>query len=450
MSSTTGTHRRLVLHNCTIVNPIGTKDIQLLEQHSICVNLTGRIEVVAASTSAAVSNFIAAGADVIEANGKFVTPGLVDTHCHGPQYRNSGTGTDLPLLKWLEKYTFPTEAKFNDVAFARDVYGKVVRRSLLNGTTTCCYFATIHPEATCAFADIVKAAGQRAFVGKVCMDRNSPPTYIEPSPAQSLADTVRVVDYIEQLQCPTVQAVLTPRFVPTCSSELMHGLGAIARERRVFVQSHISENVDEIKWVSDLHPDCPSYTDVYHRHGLLNDRSVMAHAIYLSDEELALFRSTGASISHCPNSNFTICSGVLDVRRVLDAGVTLGLGTDVSGGYAPSMWDAIRMAIVASSVHSVSGKRPEPLGYAEAFNLATLGGARALALGDEIGSIEVGKQFDALLINPAAPGGPIDLFDGLTMSELFQKVVFLCDDRNIDRVFVCGVEANANAATATQ
>lgn len=447
--SSTGTHRRLVLHKCTVVNPVGTKEVQLLEEHSICVNLTGRIELVAPSASAEVNKFIASGVDLIDASGKFVTPGLVDTHCHGPQYRNSGTGTDLPLLKWLEKYTFPTEAKFCDVAFARDVYGKVVRRSLLNGTTTCCYFATIHPDATCVFADIVKAAGQRAFVGKVCMDRNSPPTYIEPSPAQSLADTVRVVDYIEQLQCPTVQAVLTPRFVPTCSSELMHGLGAIARERRVFVQSHISENVDEIKWVSDLHPDCPSYTDVYHRHGLLNDRSVMAHAIYLSDEELALFRSTGAAISHCPNSNFTICSGVLDVRRVLDAGVKLGLGTDVSGGYAPSMWDAIRMAIVASSVHSVSGKRPEPLGYAEAFHLATLGGARALALGDEIGSLDVGKQFDALLIDPAAPGSPIDLFDGLTTSELFQKIVFLCDDRNIERVFVCGVEANASAATAT-
>jgi hypothetical protein len=176
---------------------------------------------------------------------------------------------------------------------------------------------------------------------------------------------------------------------------------------------------------------------------LLNARSVMAHAIYLSDEELALFRSTGASISHCPNSNFTICSGVLDVRRVLDAGVKLGLGTDVSGGYAPSMWDAIRMAIVASSVHSVSGNRPEPLGYAEAFYLATLGGARALALGDEIGSLEVGKQFDALLIDPAAKNGPIDLFDGLTTSEVFQKIVFLCDDRNIERVFVCGVEIDA-------
>jgi guanine deaminase len=445
------THRRaFVVHGGTVVNAKGLKSLELLENHSVCVDANGRIVHVSGAEDAATSAFIASGADVIDARGKFVTPGLVDTHCHGPQYRNAGTGTDLPLLKWLEKYTFPTESQFCNVAFARDVYGKVVRRSLRNGTTTCCYFATIHAEATCAFADIVKAAGQRAFVGKVCMDRNSPATYVEASAERSLADATRVVDYIEQLNCPTVHAVLTPRFVPTCSSALMHGLGAIARERGTFVQSHISENVDEIKWVSSLHPDCPHYTDVYHRHGLLNARSVMAHAIYLSDEELALFRSTGASISHCPNSNFTICSGVLDVRRVLDAGVKLGLGTDVSGGYAPSMWDAIRMAIVASSVHSVTGQRPaEPLGYAEAFYLATLGGARALALGDEIGSLEVGKQFDALLIDPAAKHGPIDLFDGLSTSEVFQKIVFLCDDRNIERVFVCGVQIDPEAALSS-
>lgn len=437
------------MHGGTVVNPKGLKSLELLENHSVCVDANGRIVHVASATDATTAAFIASGAAVIDARGKFVTPGLVDTHCHGPQYRNAGTGTDLPLLKWLEKYTFPTEAKFSNVDFARDVYGKVVRRSLRNGTTTCCYFATIHADATCAFADIVKAAGQRAFVGKVCMDRNSPPTYIEASAESSLADTVRVVDYIEQLQCPTVHAVLTPRFVPTCSSALMHGLGAIARERGTFVQSHISENVDEIKWVSSLHPDCPHYTDVYHTHGLLNARSVMAHAIYLSDEELALFRSTGASISHCPNSNFTICSGVLDVRRVLEAGVKLGLGTDVSGGYSPSVWDAIRMAIVASSVHSVSGNRPEPLGYSEAFYLATLGGARALALGDEIGSLEVGKQFDALVIDPAVKNGPIDLFDGLSTSEVFQKIVFLCDDRNIERVFVCGVEIDPEDAMSS-
>jgi guanine deaminase len=378
-----------VVHGGTVVNPKGLKSLGIARKHSVCVNASGRIEVVAASTSARREHVIASGADVIDANGKFVTPGLVDTHCHGPQYRNAGTGTDLPLLQWLGEST-----RF------RPRQSSAMSRLLATCTAKWCVAACATARRRAATLPrftprppVPLLISSRRRSARVCRQGlHGPqlaPTYIEPSAARSLADTVRVVDYIEQLQCPTVHAVLTPRFVPTCSSELMHGLGALARERRVFVQSHISENVDEIKWVSSLHPDCPSTTPTSTTARLLNDRSVMAHAIYLSDEELALFRSTGASISHCPNSNFTICSGVLDVRRVLDAGVKVGLGTDVSGGYAPSMWDAIRMAIVASSVHSVSGNRPAPLGYAEAFYLATLGGARALALGDEIGSLEV-------------------------------------------------------------
>lgn len=427
-----------VIRDATVVQPVALDDVRLLEHHTVGVDrATGRILFVKPNEQVAPQT-----GDEFDARGKFLVPGLVDTHCHGPQYRNAGLGTDRPLLDWLQTYTFPTEARFADLAFARDVYTKVVRRTLRNGTTTCCYFATLHVDATMELARVVQQLGQRALVGKVCMDRNAPPTYVEASAAQSLADAARVVDLIERMACPTVQAVLTPRFVPTCSSELMHGLGALARERRVFVQSHISENVDEVQWVRELHPDCDSYADVYHRHGLLNDRSVMAHAVHLSDAELALFRRTGAAVSHCANSNFTICSGVLDVRRVLAAGVKLGLGTDVSGGFAPSMWDAMRQAIAASAAVLASApkraERQHALSYAEAFYLATLGGAHALGLGEQIGSLEPGKQFDALLIDPAAPGGPIDVFDGLSAAELFSKVVFLCDDRNIESVWVNG------------
>ncbi len=434
-----------VIRDVCVVQPVSLSDVRVLEEHAVGVDgATGRIAFVSSAGELAAHVAALSGRPIewIEGRGKFLVPGLVDTHCHGPQYRNAGLGTDRTLLQWLETYTFPTEARFGDVEFARDVYRKVVRRTLRNGTTTCCYFATLHVDATLELARVVQQLGQRALVGKVCMDRNAPATYVEASAAASLADTVRVLDQIDAMACPTVQAVLTPRFVPTCSSELMHGLGALARERRVFVQSHISENVDEVQWVRELHPDCASYADVYFRHGLLTDRSVMAHAVHLSDAELALFQRTGAAVSHCANSNFTICSGVLDVRRVLAAGVKVGLGTDVSGGYAPSMWDAIRLAIAASAAVLASSGAPRAerhaLSYTEAFYLATLGGAHALGLGDQIGSLEPGKQFDALLIDPAAPDGPIDVFDGLTAAELFSKIVFLCDDRNIESVWVNG------------
>jgi guanine deaminase len=433
----------LVVVHGHIVNPVSLSDVRILRDHSIGFNAdSGRIEFVCARSELDTTHGSllrsSGSVRVIDAIGKFVTPGLIDTHCHGPQYRNAGLGTDCALLEWLSKYTFPTEAKFASLEFARDVYNKVVRRSLRNGTTTVSYFATLHAAATIEFADIVRAHGQRALVGKVCMDRNAPPFYVEPSAAQSLADTVRVLDHIDAMRCPTVRPVLTPRFVPTCSSELMRGLGALARERRVFVQSHISENRDEVQWVAELHPDCASYADVYHRHGLLNDRSIMAHAIHLSDAELALFRSSGAAISHCANSNFNLCSGVLDVRRVLDAGVKVGLGTDLSGGYAPSMWDAIRSAVTASTVHAIAARSTKRLTYNEAFFLATLGGAQALSMADLVGSFEVGKQFDALIIDAAARDGPIDAFADYTVEELWENVLLRCDDRNIEAVFVDG------------
>uniref|UniRef100_A0A8C5TY73 Guanine deaminase n=1 Tax=Malurus cyaneus samueli TaxID=2593467 RepID=A0A8C5TY73_9PASS len=335
-------------------------------------------------------------------------PGLVDTHIHAPQYSFTGTRVDLPLLQWLTSYTFPTEAKFQDNGFAEEVYTRVVRRTLKNGTTTACYFATIHTDSSLILAEIADKFGQRAFVGKVCMDMNDMVPEYKETTAESVQET----------------------------------------------ESHISESKDEVKLVKEMFPAYKNYTELYDKNKLLTSKTVMAHACYLSEEELKVFSDHGAAISHCPNSNFSLRSGVLNVQKALEHNVKLGLGTDVAGGYSSSMLDAIRKTMVASNTIQINGVNETGLTIQQAFQLATLGGSQALGLDDVIGNFEVGKEFDALLINTKASDSPFDLFSadefevirtGLMIKTINGNYVGKVhdtdrksDDRNILEVYVAG------------
>jgi len=218
----------------------------------------------------------------------------------------------------------------------------------------------------------------------------------------------------------------------------MTGLGKLAKDYKVPIQSHISENKGEVSWVKELHPDLVSYAKVYDHCGLLNEKTIMAHGIFLTDEELELFKMRNSGISHCPVSNFHIHSGVLDVRRVLKAGVKIGLGTDISGGPSASMWEVIRQTILASNTFQFTDESYQPLGFKEAFALATIGGAKVLNLDHLIGNFVVGKAFDALIINPFADGSEFDIFPGDSFLDIFQKFIFLGNHKNIESVFVNG------------
>ncbi|KPP57543.1 guanine deaminase-like, partial [Scleropages formosus] len=333
-------------------------------------------------------------------------PGLIDTHIHASQYSYTGTALDMPLLQWLNTYTFPTEANYKDLNFSKD------KRTLKNGTTTACYFATIHTDSSLLLAEIADKFGQRALVGKVCMDVNK--------------------------AYPLVMPIVTPRFAVSCSPQLLSHLGDIAKNNNLHIQSHISENKEEVNLVKELFPSCQSYTEVYRKHNLLTDKTVMAHGCHLTDSELKLFRDAGAAISHCPNSNISLCSGMLDVRRVLKSKVKLGLGTDVAGGYSPSMLDAIRRALDTSKALKIKDPQHETLSFEEVFRLATLGGSQALCLEKKTGSFEVGKDFDALLINPLVQDGPFDVFPDDSMKMILEKFLNLGDDRNIREVYISG------------
>lgn len=422
--------------------------VEILEDHLIGFEETenGKIHFIERATHlnevAQQYGFDVSSVETLTQN-QFLLPGLVDTHIHAPQYVNSGVGYDRQLLDWLDTYTFPTEASFSDVQVAKDIYPKVVRRTLEHGTTTACYFATIHLEASKELCKVVAEYGQRAFVGKVNMDQQSPDFYKEDT-QQSLEDTRSFVEFVRGMNNPLVNPIITPRFAPTCSQALLEGLGAIAKEMDVHVQSHICEQKPEVKFTLELFPDHEHCAAIFERAGLLTNKTVMAHCIYLEENELKLFQERKVGIAHCPSSNFCIRSGILDTRRMLDMGMKIGLGTDVSGGYSPSVFSAIQTSIDASKALGFS--KPDDyktLDHHEALYMATLGGARVLCLDDKIGNFEVGKEFDALLVDVEAPSSTHPVFDVFhkdTFDDILMKFLYLGDDRNILKRFVAGRE----------
>ncbi|XP_070760880.1 guanine deaminase [Enoplosus armatus] len=425
----------------TFIHSTQQTALQVLEDALLGVDTEGKIAFIGkgAELDSVSQTFGFSPPEVIQlAQHEFFIPGMVDTHIHAPQYSYAGTALDMPLLQWLNTYTFPVESRFKDLEFANRVYTTVVKRTLRNGTTTACYFATIHTDASLLLGQIANAFGQRALVGKVCMDRNNSVKHYKETSQESQEETCRFIAELLNKKYPLVKPVVTPRFAPSCTGALLGQLGAIAKNNNLHIQSHISENVEEVKLVKELFPESESYTDVYHKCNLLTDKTVMAHGCHLTDEELALFRETGASLSHCPNSNISLCSGVLNVRNVLKHKVKLGLGTDVAGGYSASMLDAVRRALDSSKVLTIQNPENDTLTFEEVFRLATLGGSQALSLDDQTGNFEVGKDFDALRVNVAAPGGPIDLIQCDGPKILLEKFLNLGDDRNILEVFVAG------------
>ncbi|KAJ2666867.1 hypothetical protein IW148_000595 [Coemansia sp. RSA 1199] len=412
---------------------------------------------------------------------QFLMPGLIDTHTHAPQFTFLGLGHDLPLMDWLEKYTFRHESQFKDTALASSFYKTAIARVVRNGVTFAAYYGTIHVEANCILVDTIRNAGQRAFVGKVCMDVNSPSYYSETT-EESLQRTEEFIHTVMGDNAgddsALVRPIITPRFVPTCSAECLHGLGQLAQKYNLPVQSHLCENPDEVAFAKSCFPKQKSYSDIYHMAGLYGPRTIMAHCVHMDDDDIELVRQCGVGVSHCPNSNFSLSSGIADVRRFIDHGIPVGLGTDVGGGYAPSILDAMRMAAAAnraliatrrdarskdaeSKVMEAAETKPNdaaadhteaaPLNAAELLFLATQGGARVMGMHEQLGSLDPGKLFDALVVDLAVPNSPVpDAVTTLAVHEHLdsspvdawklraEQFVFLADDRNIACVYVGG------------
>ncbi len=371
-----------------------------------------------------------AGLPVRDLGDTLIVPGYSDLHTHAAQYRDMGLGMDHELIGWLSDLTYPEEARFADAAFAREIYGRFAAELRAGFTTRACIFASAHREGTEILMDILDMTGLKTFVGKVNMDRNAPDYLRERDAAFAAEDTERWLSETMG-RYENTKPILTPRFVPSCTPEAMEALGAIRRKWGVPVQSHLDETPEEVAWVRELCPDSESYAHVYDAAGMLGPDAVMAHCIYLTDPEVALLKARGTFIAHCPASNMNVRSGIAPIRRYLDEGLNIGLGTDISGGHTLDMGQAVRDALsVSRLLWRLREEKPPHLAAAEAFYLATAGGG---AFFGKAGKFEPGYAFDAVAVDD---GGWRDPGDGLDIR--FQKMIYRAASRNVVSKYVAG------------
>ncbi|XP_025269126.1 guanine deaminase [Camponotus floridanus] len=369
--------------------------------------------------------------------GQFIIPGFIDCHIHAVQFPNLGLGYDKTLLDWLETYTFPLERQYTSQELAEKVFEVVVKRTIQTGTTTACYFASLYTEASAILGQKCSQFGQRAFIGKVNMNDPRDDGYYETT-EKSIETTKAFIEAIDKIADPLVKPIITPRFALSCDLDLMKQLAEIAKEKDLHIQSHVSENKDEIKAVKEKF-GLATYTDVYETAGLLTNKTILAHGVYLEDSELSTLAKTGTAIIHCPTSNLNLKSGLCDVRRLKANNVNVGIGTDVSGGSSYNILDEIRSVLHVSNAVSFSSTGDYvPLDYKDVFTMATLGSAKALSIEDKVGNFMPGKEFDALVIDSNAENSLLDNFTDYTLEENLQRFIYSGNDHNIVSVYVKG------------
>ncbi len=383
--------------------------------------------------------------------GSYLIPGLVDSHVHAPQYPQLGQALDVPLETWLYTYTFPLEARYSDIDFARAVYSLLVDDLISIGTTTALYYATIHQDATRILADICLEKGQRALVGKIAMDHREqcPDYYRDASADASIRGTADLFDYVRTNPDNAegrVLAVVSPRFIPSCTDASLKGLGAMARDTGCHVQTHCSEGDWEHNFVIGRFG--MTGAEVLDRFGFLGRRSVLGHAPHITDTDMDIFVARGSAVSHCPFSNSYFASAVFPLRAALERGLHVALGTDISGGPTSSMFEVMRESIAVSRMLETGNDARFPPGerrgrpgsridFRDAFYAATTGGGIALDL--PIGAFSPGFHFDAVAVDTRAPQGSIRLWDDLDSGEkILQKIVYTATRPNIASVWVGG------------
>ncbi|MGE0241525.1 MAG: guanine deaminase, partial [Parvibaculaceae bacterium] len=382
-------------------------------------------------------------------DGQYLLPGFVDLHIHAPQFPQLGKALDAPLADWLQKYTFPLEARYADRTFAASVYDGLVGTLLANGTTTAVYFATRHLEGSLVLAEACLGKGQRAVIGRVAMDdvHQCPDYYRDASPAEGIDLTRQFIHRLRALpgnERALVRPAVTPRFIPSCSDRLLAGLGDILSAETCHMQTHCSES----DWAHGhvFERFGKSDTEMLAEFGLLTRQSILAHANLMGPSDFDLVQAKGSGIAHCPLSNFYFANAVFPLRRALDRGLHLGLGTDISGGHSPSLLDACRHAMTAArALHDgVDGRIAAPKRGAaparitpnEAFWLATTGGGEALDL--PVGLFREGLRFDALVVDVLAPHSNIVLADDDGLPDILQKILCNAGRPNITCVWVEG------------
>lgn len=369
-------------------------------------------------------------AGITDYGESLILPSFADIHFHAPQCVFQGLGTDLPLMEWLPKYAFPAEKLFSDAGLAREVYAHLAKELISYGTTRVSAFSSLHWDTSLILLEEFEKAGLTGFAGKVAMDRNALPGEYQEDTEQSIKDQVRFLEGAERFT--RMRPIVTPRFTVACTDRLMESLGKMAAERDLPVQSHLSENRQEIETVAKLCPDCGEYWETYDRFGLLNDRTIMAHCVWCSPRERAALKERGTVVAHCPDSNITIMSGYPAIRTMLDEGITVGLGSDVAGGTDFSMNRVMTHAIRMSKARRInSGWTEEPLSVAEVFFLGTGGPARFFGLRP---GFTAGDPLHAIVVDDSTK----PLTRRLSLEERFERAVYLTEKQDITAVWSDG------------
>ncbi len=372
------------------------------------------------------------GLPLVDYGNKIIVPGLSDIHAHAPQYVMCANGMDLELLDWLETYTFPVERRYKDMEYAKVAYEKLVRDLIQGATTRICLFGTVHEEATLYLMELLEKAGIHGYVGKVNMDRNSPDYLREEDAKQSLESTKRWIDVCRKFE--NIKPILTPRFIPSCTDELMKGLGELQRETGLPAQSHLSENMNEISWVKELCPESEFYGDAYDKIGLFgtNGKVIMAHCVHSTDAEIERMKERGVFVAHCALSNTCLASGIAPVKTYLEKGLNVGLGSDIAAGYSLSIFRAMADSIQASKLRwRLLDQNVKPLSVEEAFYLGTVGGGSFFG---KVGSFETGYELDAVIIDDSRLLPP----HNLSLRERLERIIYLSDERDIIGKYVAG------------
>ncbi len=371
--------------------------------------------------------------------GRLIAPGFVDLHVHYPQTDVIGSPAE-GLLPWLENYTFPHESRFADGPYASEVARFFLDELARNGVTTALTFATSHPQSVDALLAEARKRGLRLVAGKVLQDRHSPQG-VRDQTEQSLLDTEALIQRWHGVD--RLGYAITPRFAPSCSDAQMLGAGELARRYpSVWVQSHVAENLDEIRWVRDLYPQARSYLSVYERFGLMRPRAVYAHCIHLDDTDRALMRDTGSVAAVSPTSNLFLGSGFFDYASADRVGFGYGLASDVGAGTSFSPFRTMLAAYEVGRAGVTGGgafKNGVTLTPSQLWWQHTAGAALALGLGGVVGNLQAGCEADFVVLNPAAtPLLARKTAAAQNLEELLFSMIVLGDDRLIERTVVAG------------
>lgn len=369
-------------------------------------------------------------AELIDYGDRLVMQSFADMHLHAPQYPMLGMGMDLPLIDWLSAYTYPVEARFADLDYARRVYRQLARELIEGGTTRVCMFSSLHTDATLVLMQELERAGVTGYVGKVNMDRNGGKD-LQESTEESKRETLRWLDACAEFK--GLAPILTPRFTPSCTDALMAWLGELAEKRGLFVQSHLSENTSEIAWVKSLHPDCAQYWETYQKYGLWKDHTLMAHCVYSDRREREAMAKHNVVAVHCADSNMNICSGTAPVRQMLREGLWVTLGSDIAGGAELAMNKVVTKSIRASKLRHIATEGAEPfLTEEEGYYLGTSSGHRYF--GDKDG-FAVGNKLHAIVVDDSSFA---EMTRPLTLKERFGRALNRMERGNICAVWSDG------------